>query len=145
MTALLDRTTKKLGVYKQLEIACLPLIEAYHDDLLKHDREMITDNEGVPFLHYTRSCGTHLFLMHGSDNLPKKGDRIPFLFGTADRYQIAKGVVDCAASCVRDGNIHNLVHYFDGTRLKRLDGTKEALDVAEEYFRRLRREWSNEH
>jgi len=49
-----------METYEELRNKVAGYITAYHDDLKKHDRDWIDSNPGVPFIHYTRSYGTHI-------------------------------------------------------------------------------------
>lgn len=123
-------------VYEQLAAAILPQMEAYQADLTTHDRRQIEDRPALPFLHWARSSGTTLWHMPDVDNLPKRGERVPYLFGTADREHIVKSAVDVAKHEAKEPRF--AVHYFDGQRLRRIDQQK-ALDIAQDYQRRMLR------
>lgn len=130
-------------VHELLVRECEPIIKAYTDDLKKHDLDFLERWPDTPFLHYTRECGTHMFMMHPTEDLPAAGERVRYLFGEADRDHIARQVVDCAKALARpsDRDLHKLVHHFDGKRLRKID-VDQAVKIAEEYYWALKREWS---
>jgi hypothetical protein len=133
-----------MSVYKQLAAACLPLIEAYRDDLTRHDKASIEKDPELPFLHWTRSCGTTLVHLEPQDPLPKRGQRVPYLFGSADREHIVRQVAKVAELFCRENQPEPLtVHWFDGVKLRRISA-KRALEVAHEYRRRLFDQWDSE-
>jgi hypothetical protein len=126
--------------YHELKAACLPLITAYHADLLKHDRRLIRKNPGTPFIHVTRDYGTYIDLLFPAEKYPKPGVEIPYLFGMADRHHLLR---ECGSS-VRYSAAHHpsaTVHYFDGTTLHKIDHER-ALRIVNDYQIRIRREWA---
>ena len=80
-------------IYNQVVAKADSFIKYYRDDLLKHDKKAIMESDGVSFLHFTGETGTHIVLFHSPNDYPAKGDRIPYLFGTADRDHILDGMV----------------------------------------------------
>lgn len=130
-----------MTTYEQLAAAVEPHLEAYHDDLRRHDREWLEANPGVPFLHYTRRTGTDLVELAPIDRLPKAGERVPYLFGTADREHIVNMVRSLARYFAREND--RLCHHFDGSKLRRIDGAT-ALKLAEDYTRAMGREFDDE-
>lgn len=132
------------STFGQLKRLTRPLIEAFEDDLLVHDKAMIEQHKpGTPFLHYTRACGTHMFMLIPADEYPRKGESVPFLFGYADRDHLLQGVLDCVRSIRRrheTGDPEQVVHHFDGQKLRRIDDRK-AVQVAEDYARSVRHTW----
>ena len=130
-------TTTTATVYDELEAACLPLIEVYQDDLLKHDRAALEANEGKPFLHWTHDRGTHITFLLGIGDLPARGVYVKYLFGMADRWHIAREMKSLAEWHANPNNGGDyLVHYFDGKRLKVVT-KQQALQIATEHSRRL--------
>lgn len=128
-------------VYTALESAVLPMMRHYQTDLTTHDRNAITDS--TPFLHWAHDSGTVIvFLLSADDSrLPKPGDRVPYLFGTADRHHIVSEVRNMAEYYCRPCNASpRLVHHFDGKRLRRIDDTK-ALSIARDYVRQVESVW----
>ena len=130
-----------MSVYEQLEAATLPLIEAYREDLTKHDRSAIEESPDLPFLHWTRSTGTHIVFLQGDDTLPAEGERVKYLFGTADRVHIVRQVVEMARSFTRPNDPpSSAVHYFDGRKLHAITAAR-AVEIAEQYRRSMFESW----
>lgn len=120
--------------YEELESACLPLIEAYHPDLTKHDRLAITQNDGVPFLHWTRNYGTHItFLFHATHPTWPTQDyiKVPFIFGESGRRHILNENAGIAAYWAKDVNRGQIraVHHFDGEKLRKIT-LEKAVEIA---------------
>lgn len=135
---------RTLTVYQQVKRRSLPIIEAYHDDLLKHDREWLSKHDGIPFLHYTRACGTHMIPMYPEESLPAKGVRVKYLFGTADRDHIARQVKEMAAYLAgSERKTQKLVLHFDGKRLSEVT-IDEAVKIAGDYYWKLSSRWYSE-
>lgn len=135
------------AAYEQLEAACLPLIKHFHDDLVKHDKATITAHPEMPFLHWTRDCGTTLVMMPGiiDDSWPRYGERVKYLFGTADRSHIMRQKVNTAVYHTLPSNSPEkyTVHHFDGRVLRQITVDK-AVDVIKDYSRKFEREWDRE-
>jgi hypothetical protein len=47
--------------YETVEALSLPIIHAYHKDLLVVDRDLINENDRVAFLHCTGKTGTKMY------------------------------------------------------------------------------------
>lgn len=138
-------TTATATVYEDLKDRCLGSIEAYQNDLLVHDRTSIEEHPDRKFLHWTRSAGTWLWPLYETHELPDEGVHVPYLFGSGDRRHIARGTLDVAQACQRDGDKHHvLVHHYDGKRLRRIN-CAEATDIAQRHYYRLLAEWEREN
>lgn len=134
------------SVYDQLEAACLPLITAFHNDLLVHDLAIIADHPGVPFLHWTRDTGTTIVMLTPAAEYPGRGVRVPYLFGTADRWHIVSQVTEIAAYHLKPSNdpARYTCHHWDGSRLRRIT-VEQAVKVAAEYRRGVESGWTQEN
>ena len=123
--------------YEELEQACLPFIESYHADLTKHDKASITQNEGVPFLHWTRNYGTHItFLFHATHPTWPTQDyiKVPFIFGESDRRHILRENAGIAAYWAKDVNQEQIraVHHFNGVKLRKIT-LEKAVEIANQW------------
>ena len=131
-----------MNTYETLQQAVKHHIEAYMDDLTKHDRRWMEANPGVPFLHFTRSCGTHLLPLPGADTYPAKGQRVPYLFATADRNHMLSQVVSFCRHCA-DCETTKAIYYFDGKRLIHTS-PDAAKETARQYQRRVWAQWKRQ-
>lgn len=129
-----------MTLYEQVEEKVLPLITAYHNDLLVHDKTSIEGNPGVPFLHFTGDTGTHMVRLISAEEYPAKGARVKYLFGTAGRDHLLDEVVSAIRQMPRV-NRRDLVLYFNGIKLQEINQVK-AEEIAEKYRHKIRREWS---
>lgn len=132
-------TMKAPAHYHTLKAACLPLITAYHRDLLMHDRRFIRAHPQTPFLHVTREYGTYLDMLHPASHYPPQGKEVRYLFGYANRQQI----LDQVGSGVNYASKHHpdaVIHYFDGKTLRRITYA-QAAPIVEAYQKAIRREW----
>lgn len=128
--------------FQALKAACLPLIQGYHADLLKHDRRFIRKNPDCPFLHVTRDYGTYLTMLYPAGKYPPEGVSIPYLFDKADRWHLLKetsGTIEFAEK----NHPNALVHYFDGKSL-RVVTYPQARQILEEYRRSIIAKWRDE-
>lgn len=127
----------------ELREQCEPMIEHHLSDLLKIDRSMILEHWGVPYLHWTRECGTYIQFLHSHNSpvFPPKGTRTAYIFGTADRDHVLRAI-SVVAECERRAGSKRLVHYFDGTTLKVIDADK-AIELAHKHVRMVRYAWAN--
>jgi hypothetical protein len=107
-------------LHAELSRRVRPFIEAYHDDLDKHDLNWLNKNPGVPFLHFTRAYGTHLNPLHAADDprWPAPGVLVPYLFSHASREQILQSNLGGIRYCASQP--HHCILYHDGLIL----GTK---------------------
>ncbi len=128
------------SIFAQLAAQCLPFIEAYHDDLLKHDRAAIGEETAprTPFLHWTRPTGTHLLQFTPAEEYPPIGVQVPYLFASAGRDHILDQTVVIARYASTEAV--RAVHYFDGRALREISASK-AIELAEDYRRSVQRQW----
>jgi hypothetical protein len=127
-----------------LRAACLPHLQHYHGDLLRHDRRLIRRHPDLPFIHVTRDMGSHTQLMPLADHplWPEQGKEVPYLFGKADRYHLlrdAEGFMDYFIKNHRESSV--LVHHFDGRELHRIDYAKGD-EILRQWARDVRQEWA---
>jgi len=130
------------SVYDQLVAICLPLLSHHHDDLLVHDRESIERDPSCPFLHYARDMGTTIIMMPDAGTYPRRNERIKYLFGTADRWQILRDVAGMAEYHTRPNNNPEqyTVHHWDGKQLRKITADK-AVEIAKQYQRSIEHQW----
>lgn len=131
--------TKTRSIYEQLCVECDGFIRAYRDDLIKHDKAEIEENPGVPFLHTTREMGTTMTFLTPAEDYPAPGEKVPYVFGTADRWHILKekrGAVDWYRRNIPDA----LWHYFDGKELRRIT-LDEADEIVSDYIDGVKYVW----
>lgn len=131
-----------MKIYEQLKSLSLPLIEAYHNDLLKWDKEELEENPGVPFLHFTGKTGTNLLMMQPADHSvwPEYGERVPYIFGHEDRWGILAGKTAYFEATRDIADRNDLVLHFDGKILKKIN-MKEAENIVWQYRRKVESAW----
>jgi len=129
------------NVYEQIKEKALPFIKAYSDDLLIHDKNAIEGNPNIPFLHFTGSTGTHIELLVDASEYPRKGERVPYLFATADREHILDQKVKIVDHMTKV-NRNDLMLYYpgDGKRVRTITHDK-AKEIIREYRRRIEGIW----
>jgi len=133
---------KPNAIYDVVKGMALPLVEAYHNDVLVHDLNAITGNPGTPFLHFTGSTGTHIIFLELEEKYPAHGVRIPHLFGDADREKLL-GEIKGLVRGMPGWNRGLLVLYYDGEAIRQIT-QKRAEAVAEEYDNRIKAAWRRE-
>jgi len=130
---------KTKSVYMQIKEQSLPHIEAYHDDLLKHDRTWIRHHPGQEFIHFTRECGTHVCILWPFESYPPAGECVPFLFGQAGRDHILKETMSYVEhyekTTVEDPKL--ILHHKDG-KVKAITLAK-ARQIVTEYQHKMHR------
>lgn len=131
---------KEKSVYVQVKEKALPLMEGFQTDLTKHDRRDIQQNTGVPFIHYTRKLGTDICFMVPAGDYPPEGQRVPYLFGTADRHHLLDQKVATTTYFTNPYNDSQLVLYFDGETVKEIS-KEQAVEVVRKYSWRIKGEW----
>ena len=128
-----------MDIYQQVKKKALPLINAYHNDLIMHDRRALENNPGVPFLHFTGDTGTYLLFMIPAEAYPAKGVTVPYLFGKADRGHILRQYLK-TIECMKKVNRQDLILYFNGKRLIEIN-QERAESITRKYEGRIFGEW----
>ena len=130
-----------MTIYDELYAAVSPLVKHYRGDLEKHDREALEQWPGVPFLHWTRDTGTDLCFLPAADDecFPPYGQRVKYLFGTADREHILDGKVQIAKYHLREPSRYT-AHFFSGKVLRSVT-VEKSVEIAEQYARPIREKW----
>jgi hypothetical protein len=129
-------------IFEKLLAKTDDFVVRYKSDF-EYDKKTIDENAGVPFIHIARESGTHL-VMFATDlsELPKKGEKVPYMFGTASREQIIKNMVS-AIEYFSNQKDNYLVHYFDGKKLSKI-GFSAAIAIKNEYLDKVFSTWENE-
>jgi hypothetical protein len=143
-------TTAKLipaekSIFEQLHDKTKNFVKHYATDF-QHDKKSIEENPGAKFIHIARSTGTSLSLFRTDlTHFPKKGETVPYLFGTAARERILKdSVLEVEYYAKNYGNDHLYkIHYFDGKKLLKID-FKKALELKNQYVKNVLQIWENE-
>ena len=133
-------------IFEQLKELVLPHLEAFENDLLVHDKTTIESRPGCRFLHWTRATGTELAMLPDADDecFPPAGQRVPFLFGTADREHILRTPAILAWTHNKPNGVQPLlVLYFNGKTLLTIDA-KKAQRIAEQYQATVQNTWNRE-
>ena len=131
-----------MNVFEKLCDKCLPLMDDYQTDLTRHDKEALDIFPDVPFLHWTRNSGTDIKFLFDANHkeYPEVGERVKYLFATADRDHLLKSVLDVAVYKQRNASEQLVVFYFDGKELQKID-TDKAVEIASDYVGDVRDEW----
>lgn len=136
-----NSTAEALSIFEQVRAAALPLMTGYQTDL-EHDKNWVLANPGVPYVHFTRAMGTHIWELPVEDKLFVNA-LTPHLFGTARPSEIYKGVFELIGGDEFRGNVL-VCQVYDGRRLRKrsadqgLEDYRKALEVAERGVRRRR-------
>ena len=115
-------------------------IKDYRDDLLIHDKTAIEEHPNIPFLHFTGASGTIIEFLLPFPSYPLKGERIPYLFRTADRRHVLnqiKGMVWAARKSTRQ----DLILYYDGmteTHNLFVITQDKAEEIVEAYYKKMK-------
>jgi len=123
-------------LYKAISKKSLPLIEAYHNDLIKHDRASIDRDHITPFIHFTGSTGTALVSLHAFEVYPKSTDELPFLFGSVDRFELLASIME-RIKALKTCNRMNLIQYYDGDSVEEIT-YGQALSIGQAYTDSMR-------
>lgn len=131
-----------MDVYEQLKEKALPFIEDYKDDLLVHDKDELERHKpGTPFLHFTGSTGTAIEVLQDESEYPKKGERVPYLFATANREHILDQKVK-VVDCTMKVNRHDLILYYPGGDKNIETITHDrAKEIIREYWQDIKDIW----
>ena len=127
-------------IFKQLYKATVKEVEHYKTDF-SHDQKSIKENPGKQFLHITRKTGTHLAMFFNSEDYPKAGERVKYLFGTANREELLQGNFETLQYYIKNDPIS--AHYYNGQKLKRIK-IDEAAGIYEMYLKAMKNTWREE-
>ena len=114
----------------------------YHSDL-KHDFAFIQTCDPDRFIWITSESGTHFYRFWKNDELPKAGQRIPYLFGTATREQIVDNELEAFRDCFHEGS-HDFYLIEPKIGTFRKIRQKEAVAMLEEHTENLHKLWQEE-
>lgn len=133
-----------MNSYQQLFAAVSDHVECFCTDLTKHDRQAIEAYPTLPYLHWARSCGTTLLFLPpiDDDSWPKYGERVKYLFGSADRdHVLDQKIVVAKYHTIKSNSPESFrCHHFDGSRLRAIT-VDAAVVVAERYAVKIRETW----
>ena len=105
-----------MNTYQQLESMVLPLMTSYQTDVTTHDKKVIDDNPGLPFIHVTRDSSSHIFPKPDLEWL-KADLRQKYLFGTSTPVAIVSGDIMLLKTYFNDADAF---HYCDGAKVTRI-------------------------
>lgn len=128
-----------MSVYTEIKKKSYPIITDYQNDLIVIDKEWMTDNPGVPFLHYTRDWGTHMLILGPAGDYPPAGETVPYLFGQAGRDHILRQKMESAVYFDKNEKIE-LIQYYDSKTVKTID-KKQALELVRVYSDKIHKEF----
>ena len=131
---------KPLTCYKELEAKSLPIITAFHKDLLCWDKKALFQSPGTKFLHFTRDTGTHIVFFEPADKYPARGESVKYLFSYADRHHILDQVIKTVDYLI-DKSSSELILYYNGITLKTIT-PETARDLTREYYRKTRNQFN---
>jgi len=129
-------------VHYELIMATEKVIKSYRDDLFVHDYSALEADANrnwkvSPFIHIAYESGTILDMFYSIHDFPYGDKRIPFLFGTADKFELLENV----GNSLRSGQAKSdnaIIHYFDGEVLRKISLDEGELLVTK-YKRDMRR------
>jgi hypothetical protein len=136
------------NAYQTLEALSLPLLQAYHADLTKHDKEAIEADRATPWLHWTRKYGTQILFLRPSNHpdwQANDNETVPFIFGHANRRHILEQYAGIASYFAKrhDEDKPLMVWYFNGR-----DGCQvtleKAVEISMDWKRNVERDWNRE-
>ena len=126
-----------ISTYTELSKIVAPTLQAYHEDLTKHDLNALTNYNGK-FLYGYRPYGTDLLRMKDSFEEYKEGFKKPHFTGMSDEELIKIIREDIIWITYPERNVKFL--YFDGARLKRIS-QQEAKDIYAQHITDIFRQY----
>jgi hypothetical protein len=125
-------------VYEMID----PIVKSYRKDM-EYDRDIVNGEIDCEFILSARETGTHIISMYPatSDQWPALGERVPYLFATANRDEILDGVEGIAQHITANpGEL--LIHITRaGHKVIR---PSEVLPIVQGYTKRVRAVWHAE-
>jgi len=134
---------KNTDTYTELRDNVQGFITNYKTDLTKIDRMFINKNPNQKMIHITRDSGTHLIEMVKASEYPDNGERVKYLFGTANREQILKDNINYIKSVFRAFGEKSIkaINYFNGVKWVKVTRGK-AQTILDAYGKDIRIQWN---
>jgi len=132
---------KKEDVFPELYVMTQDAVKDYRTDF-DHDKRLIDEMpEGTPFIHIAREMGTHMYMLPPamSEKYPKEGERVPYLFSSADRNHMLRMVKTCIEYHYFHHNNHTWT-YFDGKKFTNIT-PEQAMRLANDYTLKVKSDW----
>lgn len=141
----IDLRKKPMSIFDQLYSKSNHHVKSYKTDF-EHDRRLIEEYNGDPFIHIAREGGTEIGIFVTDLSIfPKKGETAKYLFGYSTREHIIKNnfsSIEYYAKCCRDEKKY-LIHYFDGKKLSKIT-FETAIKLKDQYIENVLQQWENE-
>tara|TARA_B110001469_G_C9371503_1_gene193561 strand:+ start:139 stop:561 length:423 start_codon:yes stop_codon:yes gene_type:complete len=135
------KTTTEATIFETLFKLTKKHVKNYKSDF-EYDKKAIEKNAGKKFIHIAREHGTHLTTFHFSEEFPKKGERVKYLFSaTADRKELLNSNLETLEHYIK--NSPKSIYFFNGEKLIKTDKEK-ALIIFKKYANTLVQNWENE-
>ena len=111
-------------------------VTSYKTDI-EIDRKLLTKAPHIPRLFFVRDWGTHCISLLSEKDLPPAGERVPYLFGTADRKHLVRqaGVMMEYFTGMNKEHHYDVYYVVQGHALEIT--LKEAATIVEEYNIRM--------
>lgn len=119
--------------------------KAYAENIVTHYQSDIDIDLGMmkgkdPAIIFLRNYGTHAILLEPIENYPAKGERVPYLFGTADRGHLLRSKREILAHCIKEKHTDHIV-YFNGSMLE-IVSLNKAIEILSAYEEKMTREFA---
>lgn len=126
-------------VHYALIMATRDVVKAFSDDLFVHDLTALKALEDrclyIPsFLHIAYDTGTILDVFYPIGDYPYGNKKIPYLFGSANKYELLESVGYSLLAHVQSDSA--IMHYYNGIELQ-LVSRREANDLLGAYKRNM--------
>lgn len=125
-------------LYNAIEKIAGKHVKHYREDLTKHDKAEIERDSETPFIHIARQTGTAMQRFYNLDTYPDKGERIKYLFGTANRLELIRSIKTSLEYYIN--NTPKTILYWSGKELKRIT-PPEAMELFKQYERQINNAW----
>lgn len=107
-----------------------PVVKSYRLDL-GMDVRALRQYPGIPFLHWCGETGSNMtFLSENVADFPNEGDKVAYLFGECDRWELARKPLEMAECMGRNGR--PVCHHCDGNEV-RLVSLDRGIYIARAY------------
>ena len=102
-------------IYDHIFALASPVVDSYRTDF-EHDRAMIENHPGTPFIYGYSECGTHLAMLRNMKQIANT----PFTCTPKELKRYALQIADYAI-CITDGSSTSCKHfaYCDGKKVLR--------------------------
>ncbi len=131
------------AIYLKMKIIVNFSMTAYQTDFTVHDTHFMNRCPDAEFIWIVRSSGTHMVRMWKSNELPKAGEIVRYIFSEATREEIVDMELEAIKSCY-EPETHDFYHVDLCHHIFRKITRTDAIKKVENNVQKLKALWQQE-